>query len=637
MRFFDLYSKGAGESFIKYEAIIPLTGLLSIIICMTDCATPKPGVKSAAKGRPARTALFVLCQKSAPIIESRQASARPKEEAMALRSPVSFLCASTVIIAALVAIVPAQQQKQSEPTASISGRVTVMGRAASGLHVILLTAEQLSQPSIVSSTKTDAEGEFTLSNLPAGRYRLQPFAPAMVDTTINDGQPGKSIILDEGESLKSINLELSRGGVITGRVMDSNNRPVIGEYITVTLHNEQGRKQEFYYGNYETRRTDDRGVYRLYGLPPGRYSVSAGVPLGQGMVRFGFGNTYYPRTYHPDATDEAAATLIEIKAGSEVTGVDITLGRIEKAYSATGRIVDAETGKPRADVPYGYGSVRGDGRYMGSYGSTGARSGPNGEFLIEGLVPDRYAAIITPWRGEDQAGIYGEPVIFEVKDSDVSGLEIRVRNGAAISGTVVVEGTDEQTAAEKIKELSLNIQVQSEQLTAPLNSIKVAPDGSFRATGLPPGKASFYPGWPRIKGVVLLRTEVEGAEQRGPLDITAGQQISGVKIYFGYGTARIKVNIRLEDGPLPEGALVDVHLRRAGEQLPQLQIRPEIDIIKSRQLFDGLLAGEYELRAEGAVRLSDKSTIPIEQVTQKVTVAGGAETEITLVLKRRDQ
>jgi hypothetical protein len=512
-----------------------------------------------------------------------------------------------------------------------------MGKAAAGLHVVLVSWDQMTQPSVVASTKTGAEGEFTLSNLPAGRYRLQPFAPAMADTTMSEGWPGKSILLEEGESLKSINLELSRGGVITGRVVDSNNRPVIGEQITVTMHKEQGRKQEMYFRNYETSRTDDRGIYRIYGLSPGRYSVSAGVQIGQGMVRFGFGNTYYPRTYHPDATDEAAATIVEVKAGSEVAGVDITIGRIEKAYRASGRIVDAETGKPKADVPYGYGSVRADGRYMGSFGSSGARSGPDGEFLIEGLVPDRYAAIITPWRGEDQADIYGEPTLFEIKDSDVSGLEIRVRNGATISGAVVVEGTDEHTAAEKIRELSLSIQVQSEHLNAPVSSTKVAPDGSFRAAGLPPGKVSFNPGWPRVKGMVLLRTEVDGAELREPLDITAGQQVSGVKLYFGYGTARIKVYVRLEDGPLPEGATVAMLIRRAGENLPRMQSMPEIDAVKGRYDFEGLLAGEYELRVEGAIRVPDNSTIPIEQATQKVTVASGAETEITLVLKRRDQ
>ena len=440
---------------------------------------------------------------------------------MIIRPRILLLCASTLIVAALSANAPARQ-KQPEPTGSISGRVTVMGKAAANIPVLLLTADSLSQRQVIASAKTDAEGGFTLSNLPAGRYLLNPFAPAMADPATNTGQVGKMISLSEGESIDAANIELSRGGVITGRVMDSNNRPVIGEKVTLYLHNQEGRKHEFY-RNYETSRTDDRGQYRIYGLPGGRYSVSAGVHIGQGSVRIGFGNVYYPRTFHPDTTDEAAATIVEVKPGGEATGVDITVGRIEKTYTATGRIVDAETGKPIADLPYGYGSVSEDGKYVGAYGSTGARSGAKGEFLIEGVAPARYVAMVAPWGLSDQqAEFYGDPAFFEIKDSDVSDLEIRVRRGASVSGTVIIEGVDEQTAAEKFKELSLYAQVQAERLRAPGNSIKVAPDGSFRATGLPPGKVSFHMGYPQIKGLMILRTEIEGAEQRGPFALCGG-------------------------------------------------------------------------------------------------------------------
>ena len=65
-------------------------------------------------------------------------------------------------------------------------------------------------------------------------------------------------------------------------------------------------------------------------------------------------------------------------------------------------------------------------------------------------------------------------------------------------------------------------------------------------------------------------------------------------------------------------------------------MRPELDL-RGRYLFDGLLAGEYELSVDDRITVAGAPPILIERVAQKITVANGAETEITLVLKRRDK
>src|SRR5262249_44079735 len=151
----------------------------------------------------------------------------------------------------------------------------------------------------------------------------------------------RTVTLDEGEVREKIDFALIRGGVMTGKVMDDEGAPLIARRLQLYGVDEQGQKRN-YQGPfvYEMSETDDRGVYRIYGLPPGRYIISAGGdPLRGGGGKFAL-------TYHPDTTDEKQAKVIEIKEGSEVTDVDIRFGSARKTYEAAGRVVDRETGKP---------------------------------------------------------------------------------------------------------------------------------------------------------------------------------------------------------------------------------------------------------------------------------------------------
>lgn len=83
-----------------------------------------------------------------------------------------------------------------------------------------------------------------------------------------------------------------------------------------------------------------------------------GVDTSSPNARINAGNTFYPLTYYPDATEEAKATVVEVASGGEASGVDIVLGRVSKGYSVSGRIVDAASGKPVIGMMYGYRRVR---------------------------------------------------------------------------------------------------------------------------------------------------------------------------------------------------------------------------------------------------------------------------------------
>jgi hypothetical protein len=130
----------------------------------------------------------------------------------------------------------------------------------------------MNSPSGGRSTAADAEGRFRLTGLEAGLYQITGYSPAYVSQ------------LPETDSAQSyyrvgdsVRVEMIKGGVITGTVVNSTGEPIVGIRVrAISVRDPKGqftRTPQF--GNTE-RSTDDRGMYRLYGLAPGTYVVSAG-------------------------------------------------------------------------------------------------------------------------------------------------------------------------------------------------------------------------------------------------------------------------------------------------------------------------------------------------------------------------
>src|SRR5215471_551770 len=325
-------------------------------------------------------------------------------------------------------------QSAVTPVGSISGRVTLGGRPVQDARVTLVQVEGGPMPPSskpLAAAVTDSDGHFLVESVPASRYIVNAFAPALF------GSSEKVVAVDQGEAVGGIDVTLQRGGVITGRVADQRGQPVVNVVVDVIELDGAGRPRRPSVQNIDSSicRTDDRGMYRIYGLAPGRYKVAVGMAPGSSVIRFPQG--FYLRTYHPDAHEETSATIIQVAAGTEASDVDITVA-FARTYSASGRIVDARTGEPKAGLLYGYGAVGEDGKFDGSVGVVNPRSTSKGEFLIKGLLPGRYAAFAVK-EEEDDGDTYSEPVAFDLGSADVSGIEIKLHHGASISGTVVIE------------------------------------------------------------------------------------------------------------------------------------------------------------------------------------------------------
>lgn len=525
------------------------------------------------------------------------------------------------------------QTAQKPATGIITGRVTSGDKGMANVSVQLFAQETVYDRSAVAKATTDYQGNYRMTNVPAGRYMLYVLAPAMVGDDNNGSRDtGKSVTLAEGETVEKADFALIRGGVITGRVTDANGAPVIGEHVQLNQPNSQRRFNPYSFANPYMYQTDDRGVYRIYGIQPGKYTVSIGEAKDSGSIRIGFGGRgYYTRTFYPDATDEAKATVIEVTEGSEASNIDITLGRKEKSYAASGRTVD-ESGQPAPNVRIAISAKMKDGR-PGGFGG-GMPSDAQGRFRVDGLLPGHYSAFL--WSIEGSSDNYSDPVDFEIADSDVSGLEIKLHRGASISGVVTVEGTTDSNLLAKLSQFSINAvpvrDNESGRTIAYINfaNTKIAPDMTFRLTGIRPGKFNLNVwSYPPVPGFSLSRIEHDGVAQR-EFEITPGAQVTGVRLVFAYGSGSIRGLVKVEGDAASAVRRMMVAARPATQGVT-LQIQPVQVDSRGHFLIEGLPTGEYDVVLNVYPNTGGQPPGPVRPqiVRQKVSVTNGIESEVT--------
>ncbi|MDQ3817375.1 MAG: carboxypeptidase regulatory-like domain-containing protein [Acidobacteriota bacterium] len=520
------------------------------------------------------------------------------------------------------------QTVQKQGTGVITGRITSADKGMANVPVLLYSAEISPNRTAVARTTTDNEGNYRLTGVPAGRFTLTVAAPQMVgpnDTPF--GEMGKPVTVAEGETIDKMDFSLVRGGVITGRITDADGNPVADLRIQLHKQGTQGDSITSYLNPFMYQ-TDDRGVYRIYGIPPGRYTVAAGDGGGEGMVRVGFGQGYYQRTFYPDAADESKATVIDVSEGSEATHIDITLGRKARSFVATGRVVD-ESGQPVANLRIGYGSLVRD-NHIGGFGS-GAVSDQQGRFRLDGLLPGRYAAFVYNDGASDS---YSEAVPFQIAEADVSGLVLKMHRGSSISGVAVIEGTTDRNVLAQLSQLTLLASVRTEpgSLSAPnFTRAKLAPDGSFTITGVRPGKFRFFlSGFPQPQGFTLARVEQNGVQQQ-EIEVAPGAQVTDVRVVIQYGNGSIRGLVKVLGDVFPEGIRMSAQVHPlAGDEGRVRSVQVDQ---RGHFLIEGLPPGEYEVIISayaGTFTPGKPPAIRFAPVKERVSVSNGAEAEVTL-------
>jgi Carboxypeptidase regulatory-like domain len=518
------------------------------------------------------------------------------------------------------------QTPARDSSASISGRVTVGGKGAAGITVVAAMRSSVFDNKTVAKTATDDDGNYRLMALPAGSFTITPIAKAFVAGTGSaHEQPGQLINVAEGESITRIDFAFVRGGVITGRITDAQGNPLIGERVSLILKNTPDTSREIDILDGSRNKTDDRGIYRIYGLRAGNYKVSVGR-----VSSFRGAGNQYAKTFYPGVQEESKATIIELKEGAEVTGIDISPGKSAEGYSVSGRVVDAESGQPVSNVSIGYSSYTDANQLMGGEMKfTDSKTDANGKFRLEGIRPGRYAAFI----GQGTTS-YSDLTPFDISEGDVTGIEIKVRRGGTIDGVAVIENNADPAVAALLPTAQLYTFVQAQGGTAaPLFSrTQINPDGSFRFVGLAPGKVRILIlDFPNLaKGLTLVRTELDGVDQQDGIEMAAGAQITGVRLVVAYGTGSIRGEVKIEGGVLPEGTTFRLYMRSTTSDTRRLDRYIEVDA-RGHFFTENIPPGTYELSLHGATP-DPKQTQPFEPAKQTITVANGAEVRVIFVV-----
>jgi len=523
----------------------------------------------------------------------------------------------------------APKQTTKVPRGSISGRVTLKGKGAQGVVVMLRKSEATNPDEAMQTATTDQDGFYRIANVPPGNYDISPSDPALVAT---DGKEpkNKSVVVGEDENVENINFAVVRGGVITGRVTDADGRPVIQQQVNifrVEAFERQSQQQQVFAT--AGGQTDDRGIYRVFGLMPGRYKVGAG--RGENIFIPGSIRSIYKPVFHPNVSDQSKATVIEIGEGTEAKDVDITLGRTMQTFAVAGRVVDGEKGLPVPNLRLGFQRNLGQ-RY--EFVSMAVMTNSQGDFVAEGLIPGKYEFYLFP---NQNGGMRVESLAFDIIDQDVSGLTVKLVQGASLSGVIVLEGENKAVLA-KLSEFKLQaFTVNTKPGNGALNSLAespIAPDGSFQLRGLSGGTVmvSVSANGYSPKGFHIARIEGVGMDWSSGFELKEGEQLTGLRVVLSYGSATLRGVVNVENGELPPGARIYVRLAKPGAKLSNLRWL-QVDA-RGHFLVEDLAPGTYEVHA--SVVLSPQMQQP-RMVMREVSLQDGVTTDLTLTIELTPQ
>src|SRR6185295_15587169 len=247
---------------------------------------------------------------------------------------------------------PANNPERKISTGSIKGRVLGEGgRAVANVSISAIPLSGTSNPqammtSFLRPATSDADGYFQLSGLAAGAYSL---SASVLGYVLADAASQTFYRLGD-----TVTLTLVKGGVITGKVTNTSGDPIVGAVVRAIkirgIDNKPARSRAdpmsqlsdpggFLLVALGPFKTDDRGIYRIYGLDAGYYQVAAGGRSAAGFYMGGDRTSAYDgdaATYFPSSTVDTATEVI-VRAGDEATNIDIRY-RDNRGHSLSGTI-----------------------------------------------------------------------------------------------------------------------------------------------------------------------------------------------------------------------------------------------------------------------------------------------------------
>lgn len=322
----------------------------------------------------------------------------------------------------------AEARTASASTGVITGRVVSEdGRPLADTLVYLNKVFMRVQGTPLTAT-TDAEGRFRVTGLEPGLYAANPMLPGYTPPDMaNDGSEVNYYRIGD-----SINLTLVKGGVVTGTVRDANGEPVIAVPVrALRVRDSTGRAPAARFSGFSPERmTDDRGVYRIYGLPPGTYLISAGGSQRMMMMANAYDGD--APTFFPSSTRDTAAE-VPVRGGEEATGIDIRY-RAERGHTISGTVSGFLETKTPSGGSIMLRQVPSGGYEAATFVMAGAKQG----FNFNGVSDGVYEVVAQQWGGASDSAV-SLPRRVTIKGADITGIELVLSPLSSISGRVQLE------------------------------------------------------------------------------------------------------------------------------------------------------------------------------------------------------
>lgn len=518
--------------------------------------------------------------------------------------------ASFLVISALVVSATAQSQKptsaarpgdgtataQDKSTGSgtrIKGRLVADGHAVPEAVILNFPVNlggniESTITTLFSPVVSDADGKFEISGLRPGAYTMSATAPGYVLADQDSKtfyRPGDTVTLT-----------LVKGGVITGKVTNSSGDPLVGATVrAIRVRGTDDKPQRpasgiigqmteamsVLLGPYKT---DDRGIYRIYGLAPGTYQVAAG---GRGAQGFSMGgsNAYDgdAPTYYPSSTLDTAGE-VSVLAGAEVTNIDVRY-RNNRGYSVSGSVTVA-TGT----------TVQGASVFLARAsngiveGTTTILSGRNeNKFAFESLLEGEYVVYAMGGGGNLALGAEGMSMSISeshrvtVRGADVTGVQLQLEPLGSIAGRAVLEPLQDPKQKAECKDarpaplegIVLSARDQRKQsaadpFTSSLAEFKnTTPNdkGEFVISLLRPGLQHLNFELPGehlyVKTLMLAQTDPKAkpidAAKNG-ITMRSGDKVKGLVMTVSEGAAGLRGKVISAEDNKPPTAKMRVHL-----------------------------------------------------------------------------
>jgi hypothetical protein len=447
--------------------------------------------------------------------------------------------------------------KPEPVTGSISGRV--VNESGQGIPNVMV----YSRPSLTLSpraTATDSEGNFKFDGLDSALYLFSASAPSYVMPARDPDAEAVYYRLNE-----SVSLNLIKGGVITGTVLSASGEPVVQVPVRAMLVRDANGKAPKSLGFQMERATDDRGVYRLYGLAPGTYVVSAG-----GRNSFGGMGPYDEDspTYAPSSTRDTAAQIL-VTSGDE-TNVDIKY-RGEAGHAVSGTVTGASDGGPGFGINISLMQIENGVPTNTAFGF----APPGGKtFAIYGVTDGEYDLTAQSMSAPGES-VASETRHIIVKGADVTGIELNTKSLSSISGHVMLAKSELAECKNKreplFSEMIVSVRRGEKQKApeAPRLMNFYGPQGvpnqigDFQIRNLGPGQydfgARFFARYWYVKSIVqetgatvppakpaAVNSQTDLA--RNGVTLKFGENISRVRVNLAEGAASLRGSIKLEAG-----------------------------------------------------------------------------------------